>query len=260
MKKILQLSFFFLFAAFYSQNISDYAFVSIDGKSGGFEKNKYGLNTLLHLKLTAKKYTVINENSESWPEAAKINPCSVLKAEIADTSNFLKNKLQINFKDCNGKTVGSFEGKSHIKEFDAGFKDALTKASQFFPASNPVKQLALTAKQKTPIQSVSIAAEPLKTTTVPAEINPVKTENTAQTFSNGILNINRIFISESQFILASQNNSTPYAIFKASTKKEVYRVQLQDGTQTLGYLENGNIVIEMQNADESFRKEIFLKK
>lgn len=260
MKKILQLSFFLLFAVAYSQNISDYAFVYVDGKSGNFEENKYGLSTLLHTKLTAKKYTVINENSESWPEEAKINPCGVLKAEIADTSTFLKNKLQINFKDCNGKTVATFEGKSNLKEFDTGFKDALNNASQFFPASNPVKQLALTAKQETPKQSVTIVAVPVKTTTVHAELNPLKAENKAQTFSNGTLNFNRIFISDSQFILASPNNSTPYAIFKASTKKEVYRVQLQDGTQTLGYLEDGNIVIEMQNPDGSFRKDLFLKK
>ena len=44
---------------------------------------------------------------------------------------------------------------------------------------------------------------------------------------------------------------------KESTKKEVYRVQLQDGSQTLGYVENGNIVIEIPNAEGSFRKEIF---
>lgn len=260
MKKILQLSFFLLFAVAYSQNISDYAFVYVDGKSGNFEENKYGLNTNLKAKLTAKKYHVINENTESWPEAAKNNPCGVLKAEIADTSTFLKNKLQINFKDCNGKTVASFEGKSNLKEFETGFKDALNNASQFFPASNPVAQLAVTTKQETPKQTVTIAAEPVKTTSVTAEINPGKTENKAQTFSNGTLNLNRIFISDSQFILASPNNSTPYAIFKATTKKEVYRVQLQDGTQTLGYLENGNIVIEMQNADGSFRKDLFLKK
>ena len=254
MKKILHLSFFILFAAAYSQNISDYEYVSIAAKTGNFESAKYGLSGILSSKLKAGKYEVVSESSDSWPEAAKNNPCGVLKAEIEDTSTFLKNKIQVNFKDCSGKTVASFEGKSNIKEFEPGFKDALNTALKTFPVSNPVK-LAVTTE--TPKPNITAVAEPVKSTAHQTPNSGAKTENKAETFSNGTLNLNRIFISDSQFILASPNDSTPYAIFKESTKKEVYRVQLQDGSQTLGYLENGNIVIELPNANGSFRKEIF---
>ena len=254
MKKILKLAFIILFTSVYSQNISDYTFVYIAEKTGDFEANKYGLATLLSAKLTAKKYVVIAENNDSWPEVAKKNPCRVLKAELADTSTFLKNKLQINFRDCSGKTVASYEAKSNIKEYEPGFKDALNTALKTFPVSNPVK-LAVTNETRKP--NIAAVAEPVKSTSNQTPNSGAKTENKAQTFSNGTLNLNRIFISDSQFILASPNNSTPYAIFKATTKKEVYRVQLQDGSQTLGYLENGNIVIELPNADGSYRKEIF---
>lgn len=256
MKKILNFAFFLLFTAVYSQNISDYTFVYIAGKTGDFEANKYGLATLLSAKLTAKKYVVISESKDSWPEAAKNNPCGVLKAELADTSTFLKNKLQINFQDCSGKTVVSYEAKSNIKEYEPGFKDALNTASKTFPASNPVK-LAAISQTETPKPNVAIVAEPVKSTSNQTPNSGAKTENKAEIFSNGTFNLNRIFISDSQFILASPNNSTPYAIFKATTKKDVYRVQLQDGSQTLGYIEHGNIVIELPNADGSFRKEIF---
>jgi YD repeat-containing protein len=37
-------------------------------------------------------------------------------------------------------------------------------------------------------------------------------------------------------------------------------VQLGDGTTTLGYIENGQITIEVMNNDGSFRTEIFSKK
>ena len=254
MKKILKLAFIILFTSVYSQNISDYTFVYIAEKTGDFEANKYGLATLLSAKLTAKKYVVIAENNDSWPEVAKKNPCRVLKAELADTSTFLKNKIQVNFKDCSGKTVASFEGKSNIKEFEPGFKDALNTALKTFPVSNPVK-LAVTNETRKP--NIAAVAEPVKSTSNQTPNSGAKTENKAQTFSNGTLNLNRIFISDSQFILASPNDSTPYAIFKESTKKEVYRVQLQDGSQTLGYVENGNIVIELPNADGSYRKDVF---
>ena len=254
MKKILHLSFFILFAAAYSQNISDYEYVSIAAKTGNFESAKYGLSGILSSKLKAGKYEVVSESSDSWPEAAKNNPCGVLKAEIEDTSTFLKNKIQVNFKDCSGKTVASFEGKSNIKEFEPGFKDALNTALKTFPVSNPVK-LAVTNETRKP--NIAAVAEPVKSTSHQTPTSGATTENKAQTFSNGTLNLNRIFISDSQFILASPNDSTPYAIFKESTKKEVYRVQLQDGSQTLGYVENGNIVIELPNADGSYRKDVF---
>lgn len=257
MKKVLQLSFIIIFAAIYSQNISNYEYVSVAAKTGNLESGKYGLSGILNSKLKAGKYEIISDSSESWPDAAKKNPCGVLKAEIEDTSTFLKNKIQVNFKDCSGKTVASFEGKSNIKEYEPGFKDALNIALKTLPASNPVKLAVIT---ETPKQPVAIATEPVKSSSSETQNSSVKTENKAQTFSNGTLNLNRIDISDNQFILASPNNSTPYAIFKESTKKEVYRVQLQDGTQTLGYLENGNIIIEFAHNDGSFKKEIFTQK
>lgn len=257
MKKILHLSFFILFAAAYSQNISNYEYVSIAAKTGNFESAKYGLNGILNSKLKAGKYEIVGESSESWPDAAKKNPCGVLKAEIEDTSSFLKNKVQVNFKDCSGKTLASFEGKSNIKEYEPGFKDALNMALKNLPASNPVKLAVITENPK---HTVAAEAEPVKPTAAQTQNNTIKTENKAEIFSNGKMMLNRIFISDSQFILANPNNSTPYAIFKESTKKEVYRVQLQDGTQTLGYLEDGNIVIEVAHNDGSFKKEIYSRK
>ena len=79
-------------------------------------------------------------------------------------------------------------------------------------------------------------------------------------YSNGSATFNRIFLANGEFILVNPNNSVPYATFKPSTKKEVYRVQLNDGTATIGYLEDGNIVLELANSDGSFRKEILSRK
>lgn len=248
MKKFLQLSVLFLFASFYGQNISDYRFIYIPGEFSDVKANRYGLNTLLSEKLKQKKFMIVAGDKTQWPEEARLNPCDVLTAGLRDTSSMFKNKVTIDFTDCNNKTVGSLEGKSAIKEFEPGMREALEMAAKLIAASSPVKQ-NITVKTQS-AESVSV-----KATTVQKANS--ETENKAEIFSNGNLMLNRIFISDSQFILANPNNSTPYAIFKASTKKDVYRVQLQDGTQTLGYLENGKIVVEIPNADGSFRKEIF---
>ena len=259
MLKILKLTFFFCFAALYSQSVSDYAFVYVAGKTGDLPSSKYGLATHLSSKLADRKYVIINENNDSWPEVAKNNPCGVLKAEIQDTSTFFKNKIQINLKDCSGKDIASFEGSSNIKEFEPGFKEAMNNALKIFPISNPVKS-AVNTQTETSKQTEVPVSEPVKTTSLKTPNNTVQTGNKAEIFSNGTLNLNRMIISNSQFIFANPNNSTPFAVFNESTKKEVYRVKLQNGSQTLGYVENGSIVIELLNEDGTYRKEVFERK
>ena len=84
-----------------------------------------------------------------------------------------------------------------------------------------------------------------------------KPNNKAEIYRNGSLSLNKILLSNGEFILADPNSSAPYGIFKPSTKKDTYRVQLQDGTTTLGYMEDGKIVIEKTNSDGSLRTEVF---
>lgn len=230
MKKILLLSLMFLFSVFYGQNMSDYKYIYVPKEFADAKTNKYGLNQLLASKLKTKKYIITND-------AIEVN-CETLKAEIIDTSNFLTNKLKIDFKDCYNKTIVTFEGKSSTKDIDAGMREALQLAANKFSVSNPVQ----------------------KETTIQNSEQATTTETKAEIFSNGFLTLNKINISTNHFILANPNHSTPYAIFESSTKKEMYRVQLENGTQTLGYFENGAIIIEIPTTDGSFRKEIFMKK
>jgi hypothetical protein len=41
-------------------------------------------------------------------------------------------------------------------------------------------------------------------------------------------------------------------------KFDVYRVTLENGTSTLGYTENGNLVIEIPTNDGNYKKEVFV--
>lgn len=273
MKKILQIVSVFMFAVFYGQNISDYQYVTLQYTK--FKTNKFGLESLLANELKKKNYTVIPENKEEWKTELQQNPCNVLIAELQNTSSMFRNKVTLNFKDCNDKTLASSEGKSFIKEFEPGMQDALKDALKEIKTSNPTEkklvmqnnsQTIISEKAEIIVQNTSVA-EPAKTTfdTTKKEVETTfKTEkdnpSKAEIYSNGSLTLNKIFLANGEFILVNPNNSVPFATFKPSAKKDVFRVQLQDGTTTLGYLEDGKIMVEIPNSDGSFRNEIFLKK
>lgn len=249
MKKLLSFSLLMVFATAFSQNISDYAYIYVPKNFQDAKANKYGLTDLLKSKLKAKKYIIV-EN------AADLS-CEMLRAEVSDTSSFIKNKVQISFKDCNDKIIANTEGKSNIKEFEPGMQEALQFAVNTIPASAP-KSVAITILKD---KSQPISQRNAETNATKLELeNDVIAESKAETFSNGTLNFKKIIISPNQFILANPNNSVTFAIFKTSTKNGVYHVQLENGRHTLGYWENGKIVVDIPQSDGSYAKEEFLKK
>ncbi len=262
MKKFLQIFGLLFSLIVFAQNISDYKHIYIPQEFADSKINQYGLGGLLASKLKTKKF-VINESSE-------VNPCEILHAEISDISNMFTNKVKVDFKNCKNITVASFVGKSLIKEFEPGMIDALEKAAKGIAASNPVeKKLEENLK---PTESVAVKETPksvesdekILITEKSAPKTELKTnttiQNKAEIYTNGLLNLTKINISANQFILANPNNSVPYAIFNASAKKDVFRVQLENGTPTLGYWEDGKIVVEIPNSDGSFKREVFSKK
>ncbi|MFY1046912.1 hypothetical protein [Chryseobacterium sp. GP-SGM7] len=233
----------------YAQKVSDYKYVVVPSTFESFKKDNYGLSTFLTTKLKSKQYTVISENRGQWPEEANANPCSVLNADITNDSGFLRNKLVLDFKDCNNKVISSQKGSTSIKEFEEGFKDALSKALVNIPVSRPVENTVYK-------QEVNVNRETVKQD--PQSSEPKSQASTkAERYSNGKLNLQKIQMDASQFILVDGNSSVPFATLKETTKKDVFRVKLGSGESTTGYFENGNIVIEMPKGNEEFSKEVF---
>ena len=267
MKKILQISTLLLITFFYGQQVSDYQYIYIPEKFNDQDVNKYGLNDLLQLKLKQKKFTVITESKENWPEELLQNPCQILTADLLNTSNMFKNKLKVEFKNCDNKTIGSVDGTSSIKEFEPGMREALEVAAKKIPASAPVEKSMTLQKEEpkseipeTKKENLNVVPETKKAQIVPAPKTEATASQKAEVYSNGSLTLTKIFLTNGEFILVNPNNSVPYATFKPSTKKEVYRVQVGNGASTLGYLEDGKIVVELADSDGSFRKEIFERK
>ncbi|MGO4709199.1 hypothetical protein AB4Y90_08780 [Chryseobacterium sp. 2TAF14] len=254
MKKLSVIISSFCVMLSYAQKVSDYKYVVVPGTFESFKKDNYGLSALLTKNLKAKQYTIISENRGQWPEDANANPCSVLNADLVNDSNFLRNKIILEFKDCNSKVISSEKGGSSIKEFAEGYQDALSKALVAIPISKPTEQNNMVYSMNRDY-SMNNVQEGMKQ-------EPVRTESKRESdksvrFSNGKINLQKIQIDETQFILADGNSSVPFATFKETTKKDVFRVKLSSGESTTGYYENGNLVIEIPKGNDEYSKEVF---
>ncbi|WP_294225055.1 hypothetical protein [uncultured Chryseobacterium sp.] len=230
----------------FGQKVPDYKYISVPSKFATFKKEDYGLGEMLIKTLRNKNYTVIPEDKLQWPAEAQSNPCNVLAADIINDSGFLRNKVLLQFKDCHDKVISSAKGTSNIKEYKEGYQDALKQTFVSISPANPISRIA---EPHSGVQDVAVTAQLVDT----ADQSAVK-------FSNGKTELQKIQIDALQFILVGNNSSSPFATFKATTKNDVFRVKLQNGESTLGYYENGNIVIEMPQANGNYTKEIFSKK
>lgn len=237
-------------SVFTAQNINDYEYISVPSTFEQKKINRYNLNTILAKSLQSKKYKIVSEKVSEWPVELQQNPCSVAKADILDDSSWLKNKILLQFKDCNDKVILSSKGDSGAKEFEIGFPEALKKSLVSIPVSSPDAS-KLTTKP-TNVQQVVVS-------TPVAFTKPVQT-NTSESFSDGNLNLQKVNISDSQFILVKPNSSQPYATFTEAGQQGLYRVVLENKMAAFGYFENGSLIVEIPQKEGNFTKQTFLSK
>ena len=252
MKNITIFLFVFLIAVVKAQTVSDYKYILIPAEFNDFKDNKaYGLGNLLEKSLKAKKYTVLSSTKNDWPSDALMNPCSILNTDLLNDKSMFRNKLILQFKDCNNKVVFNEKGSSMIKEFEPGFQDALKQTLVKIPVSNPTTTVNKIAE--------TTYTEPIKKQLQGSKEDILQTSNVVR-YSNGTRSVQKIQIDNSQFILVDGNSSVPFATLKSTTKEGVFRVKLGSGESTIGYYENANIVIEMPKANGDYIKEDFAAK
>lgn len=250
MKKTFSLFLFLLMIISKAQSLSDYQYILVPKEFEDFKANKaYGLKPLLEKSLKGKKYVILSDDKSQWPADALTNPCQMLSANLLDDKSLFRNKIILQFKDCKGTNVFEEKASSSIKEFEPGFQDALKQTLIRVPVSNP--QIKTTTKTEISVshqeQTKSSASEP-------------ENKKTIQKYSNGQLLLQKIQIDAHQFILIDGESSVPFATFRATTKPDVFRVKFGSGESTIGYMEDGNIVIETPNNNGDFTKEIFSAK
>ena len=247
MKKLSMLVLAVCSTMAFAQKVSDYKYVAIPEKFETF-KEDYGLKNFFTKALSGKKYIILPAIKDNWPADAKSNFCNVVTADVINDKNLFKNKVIVQFKDCNNNMILESKGGSKIKEFEEGLQEALKEAMIKVPVSNPVALLPASdniAKRTSPETAVSSTST----------INPE-----ASNYSNGKLDLQKIQLDPNQFILAKSGSSVPFAVFKTTSKNAVFLVKLSDGSTTIGYFENGNIVIDIPQADGKYAKEVFAAK
>lgn len=252
MKKLSTLIFAVYSILFFGQKMSDYKYILIPEKFSTF-KEKFDLDIVLAKSLKGKKYMVLQGSTNEWPSEAKNNSCNILNADVIDDSGFLRNKVILQFKDCHDKIVLTSKGSSNIKDYQEGFQDALKQSLVSVPQANPTVSLA-------PVVVETKTIEEVKTTNPVIENTSTSIGNMAHKYTNGILHLQKVQIDNTQFILVKSDSSIPYATLKETTKKGIFRVKLESGVSTIGYIENGNIVIETPTANGEYSKEIFVGK
>ena len=268
MKKLLSIFLISSVVTAYGQKISDFQYIYVP-KTFEKEMNKYDLNKQLVKGLESKNYKVIQEEKEDWPAELSQNRCSVARANLLDNSSMFRNRVIVKFSDCNDKVLLESKGMSMQKEFETGFPDALEISLRSVPLSNPSQTISIVENAKKPKEEVVAKVEKVKTTeTASAPVvtisevssSPIATTNKAEVFSNGKISVQKINMGSGQFILASGSSSSPYAVFTETSKQGVYRVKMENGATALGYAENGSLIIEIPQANDTYQKEVFQKK
>ncbi|MFP3835414.1 hypothetical protein [Chryseobacterium sp. SIMBA_028] len=254
MKKISILLLALCSTAIFGQSVSDYKYISVPGKFQTFKNNSYGLEAYLSKALKNKSYVVLPASVDQWPSEAKDNSCNVVTADVLNDKSLFTNKVILQFKDCNNKVILESKGRSDIKEFEEGFPDALKQALVKVGASSPKAMLPAQTQSSNITNTVQTSSSE---TVAPSSVSSTAT---AGNYSNGKIDLQKIQIDANQFILAKSGSSVPFAVFKTTSKKDVFIVKLADGNTTVGYFENGNIVIDIPQADGRYSKEVFAGK
>ena len=55
--------------------------------------------------LEGKKYKVIQDDIVNWPLELRQNPCKVLNADLINDSNMFRNRLKLQFSNCEKNVI-----------------------------------------------------------------------------------------------------------------------------------------------------------
>lgn len=244
----------------HAQSVADYNTVLIPQNFSEFKGNQYNLRKVLISKLQAKNFRIIEEGTDVI--SSDENPCNMLKADVENTSGMLKNKVTVHLKDCRGADIYKSEGSSLEKDFDKGYPEALINAVKNLPASNgkslgAIPVIVQDEKKELPKTDNKLQEKTPGKTSEKSAVYNEKTKSQPLVFRNGNMQYQRVNLGKGQFIFTTTGSSVPYATFKETFKPGVYRVQLENGTQTIAYDEGENIIIEVPQNDGNFRREEF---
>jgi hypothetical protein len=125
--------FLFLFVvhfnSFSQSSVNDYKYIIVPNQYEFLnEQDKYQINSLTKFLFNKYGYTAYMQDEE-FPEDLSVNRCLGLMTDVVKENAFLKVKLRIDLKDCNGNVVHSSRiGETREKEYAKAYNFALRNA------------------------------------------------------------------------------------------------------------------------------------
>lgn len=122
---------------FSQSSLNNYKYIIIPKKYGFLKlDDQFQLNSLTKFLFNKHGFDAVMEG-ESYPEDLNANRCLALTADVIKDSGFLKTKLQIELKNCNGLTVYTSQaGESREKDFSKAYSEALRNAFKELQITN----------------------------------------------------------------------------------------------------------------------------
>lgn len=177
MKKLFVLFACFLgLTLFAQQSVNQYQYVMVPSKFRFTNTtDQYRLNTLTKLLLEKYGFKAYLD-TDALPEQVVNANCENLYVEVVSSGNFIRTKLQVILKDCQGKTVcQSAIGTSKEKEYRVAYTQSLRQAFESF------ESLHYQYQPKNKETKVSVAGTPV----VKEAIAPDAQVLYAQAIANG---------------------------------------------------------------------------
>ena len=224
-----------------AQEVNDYHYIIIPQNLTGFENNEYKIKNHLNQLLKDKNYKTISYNNANWPEDLRQNPCLGLTVDAKRVKSMMTNRIEVEFKNCQNAVVATMEGNSRIKEFEAGFQDAIHKAIEKLPVSHP-KEITIAPND---IKPNKVQAEIIESKEIATQKSVPSVMNTNQ-LSDGKTLFQKVDLQNGGFMIMSENGTQVIARFEPTLRPNVYRVHVMaENLHTIGYQNHNGISYEV---------------
>jgi hypothetical protein len=234
MKKIVLLLVFGFCIQGFSQVLNKYQYVVVPTKFDFMKvENEHRLNTIVKNKLEKMGFIAYYENNIPLEVAQK--SCEILKVDLVKGGTFVWTKMNLIFKDCQGKVVfQSDEGKSKDKDFNIAYTEC---TDQIFESLFALKYKFEEAQEKSVVN---------------------KDELKSNVNQNEATNDNLIAEKTSSgYVLKNNQNQTIYKV-TSTGKSDLFLAQRGQNNGML-YLKDGNWIFEYTIKDQLFSEIVKVK-
>ena len=210
-------------SVFSQTTLNNYKYIIIPKKYGFLKSDdQFQLNSLTKFLFNKYGFEALMEG-ETYPDDLNANRCLALTTDVIKDSGFLKTKLQIELRNCNGLTVyTSQEGESREKDYSKAYAEALRNAFKELQIMN-YKYVPSGKTSEITVQETNNQTEVSKEIAqLRAEIQNLKQEKETQASPVSVVN---------DLQQATENSNTHVASLAENNSGVLYAQAIDNGFQ-----------------------------